>query len=64
MKQIADQRLMTTELNVGSKPLSQNFRQRNRIISVLSLAIIVIEAGLKSSSLIIANFVLEQIRDV
>lgn len=63
-EKIADQGLIIAELPVGSKPLSQHFPQRNRIISGLSIATIVIEAGLKSGSLITANFALEQNRDV
>ena len=56
--------MIVAELPIGSKPLSQHFPQRNRIISGLALATIVIEASLKSGSLITANFALEQNRDV
>ena len=56
--------MLLAELPIGSKPLSQHFPQRNRIISGLALATIVIEAGMKSGSLITANFALEQNRDV
>jgi DNA processing protein len=62
--EIAENGLLLAELPVGSKPLSQHFPQRNRIISGLALATIVIEAGLKSGSLITANFALEQNREV
>ncbi len=62
--EIAENGLLLAELPVGFKPLSQHFPQRNRIISGLALATIVIEAGLKSGSLITANFALEQNREV
>ena len=63
-EKIINESLLIAELPVGSKPLSQHFPQRNRIISGLSLATVVIEAGLKSGSLITANFALEQNREV
>lgn len=61
---IAEGGLILAELPIGSSPLSQHFPQRNRIISGLALATIVIEASLKSGSLITANFALEQNREV
>ncbi|MDC0864597.1 DNA-processing protein DprA [Rickettsiaceae bacterium] len=61
---ISENALLLAELPIGSKPLSKHFPQRNRIISGISLATVVVEAGLKSGSLITANFALEQNRDV
>lgn len=63
-QQITENGLILAELPVGSKPLSKHFPQRNRIIAGLSLATLVIEAGIKSGSLITANFALEQGREV
>lgn len=56
--------LIIAELPVGSIPLGKHFPQRNRIISGLALATVVIEASLKSGSLITARFALEQNREI
>lgn len=53
-----------TEFPVGTKPLPENFPQRNRIISGLSNAVIVVEATEKSGTAITVDFALEQGKDV
>ena len=63
-ERIASSALLLAELPVGSKPLSQHFPQRNRIISGLALATVVVEASLRSGSLITANYALEQNREI
>lgn len=61
---LATEGLIVAELPIGSTPLGKHFPQRNRIISGLSLGVVVVEASLKSGSLITARFALEQNREI
>ncbi|MFN3526715.1 MAG: DNA-processing protein DprA [Paracoccus sp. (in: a-proteobacteria)] len=62
--QIAEQGVLISEQPPGTEPAARHFPTRNRIVSGLSQAVVVIEAAHRSGTLITAKNALDQGRDV
>ena len=61
---VASSGCVISEFPFGTRPLRENFPRRNRIISALSMGVVVVEATLDSGSLITVTYALEQGKEV
>jgi len=63
-QEVAEKGVLIAEMSLGTEPQAALFPRRNRVVSGLSRGTVVIEAALRSGSLITARFALEQGREV
>ena len=63
-QQIAETGCVVSEMPPGLHPTAQHFPRRNRLIAGIAQGVVVVEAKLRSGSLITARFALEQGRDI
>ncbi len=63
-EKISDTGAVISEFSLGTKPDAQNFPRRNRIISGLSLGVVIIETGISGGAMQTAAFAIDQDREV
>ena len=63
-EQISENGVIISEYNLGTKPDAQNFPKRNRLISGLSLGVLIVETGIAGGAMQTAEFAIDQNREV
>ena len=63
-RQIVNQGALISEYPTRTRPVPGNFRARNRIMAGISIAVVIVEARVKSGTLITANYAAHYNRDV